>query len=457
MARSTNFSRIVNVIFPFRDFLYLLQLEDYRTTRFARLLPRFVFRRNVEIRDTLVFTARIQIVFFLSLLILTSKWISIYWLFGSSLLSFIFYLLSLFAIPFYVFFAHLVSLPILSSAHAYIQKKGRLKIASMPDLKIVMIVGSFGKTTTRAYVQEMLKLSYRVETLPGNINTETGVAQWIARSLKTSTQVLIIEADAYAIGEIKRMCEITPPSIAIITALGDQHLDRLKTRARLIQATQEAFAHALPEATLIADSAVWSELARYDYEGKNVVVSDMISDEYASLQTPIDRLTPIHRSAALRALAVAHALTVPSRFVESALTSVQLPARRQQVHRFAGYDMMDDSYNISLITARAALNAARAHADTVGKKLLVVVAGIPESNESEKDNEALGDACERVGHHTIIVNSIFVESVKKGFKKPSNFTVKESIKNSIFLELPQQFNPDEWFVLLFNELRDQYH
>lgn len=457
MEHLETFFRIGNALFPFRDFLYLLQLEDYRTMRFVKLFPRFFFRRNIEVRDSLVFTIRIRIIYVFAVMTLLSKWISIYWMWGVSPVSFAYILLTIIAIPFYVLFAHLITLPILSAAHSYVQKKAKEKIAQMPQLRVIMIVGSFGKTTARAYIHEMLKLSYRVETLPGNINTETGVAQWISTSLKPGTEILIIEADAYARGDISRMCEIVRPSISVITALGDQHLDRLGSRENLIEATQEVFADATPDAYCIARKNVWTDLAPRTYGGRTCINADDVFDEYAHTEHMLESLTPTKRSAAYLALAVAHTLTIPARFVETALTSAKLPERRQQIRSFAGYEIMDDSYNISLTTARAALSAARSHADSIGKKLLVVVAGIPESNEPEKDNRALGDECEVAGHHTIIIQSICTDYVKSGFKKPSNFTVLESIRNSVLLTLPERFPPEEWFVLLFNELRDQYH
>jgi UDP-N-acetylmuramoyl-tripeptide--D-alanyl-D-alanine ligase len=362
--------------------------------------------------------------------------------------------------------------------HYRVWREAKEKLARMGDVKMVMIVGSYGKTTARAYIERMVRHSYIVATPPGNINTETGVATWIAQSLPTNTTLLVLEADAYAPGDIARMCDIAQPHVAVITALGDQHMSRLGTRETLVRATAEVFTHAHETATLVARSDVWDTLRSTQtahasgrpaagapeplYGGRIELNADEVPRDYAACEETLIALPHTLRSAALLALAVGYALHVPSRFALAALTESAPPARRQEVTRLrAGdveYDALDDSYNISLTTALAAITRARTEAGRLRKKLLVVVAGIPEALDSSSDNVKLALACLEQAEHTVVIDSMFTPHFSAVFaREKEKCTVLPSVKNSVLLELPTRFHPDEWFVLLFNELGDTYH
>ena len=69
------------------------------------------------------------------------------------------------------------------------------------------ITGSYGKTTTKEYLAEILLVKYRVLKSPENINTLLGLAKFISKNLDESFQVLIIEMAAYKKGDIKNFAE----------------------------------------------------------------------------------------------------------------------------------------------------------------------------------------------------------------------------------------------------------
>lgn len=459
---------LISFLYPLRDFVYLLQYEDYRAGRYVKWLPKFFFRRHIEQRARLAPTPRaiaiaavtvlLQVVFFagVRLLVLGDD--------ANLLVVGVVLLFTLTATPLFVLWAHALTLVPFDIMHARTWRSAAKKVASMGEMQVVLLVGSFGKTTARTYVQELLRHVYTVSTPPGNINTETGVARWIAASLPRTTQILLLEADAYAPGDIARMCEIARPHIAVITALGDQHMERLGDKKTLVSATAEAFGEAHDVATLVARSDVWDELRTNGlvYKDKTNINADYVPRDYAGVEQTLVNLSHTNRSAALLALAVAHALKVPYRFVESSLTKVHLPHRRQEVTQLhagtAVYDGMDDSYNISLTTAAAALRAARGEATRLRKKLLVVVAGIPEAGDAGRDNIHLALQCLETADATVVIESMFTPYFRGAFAHEKNkMLVLPSVRNSALLELPKHFEPSEWFVLLFNELGDVYH
>jgi len=114
--------------------------------------------------------------------------------------------------------------PLTLFSKALVLSRARRKIAQAQGLRIIGITGSYGKSTTKEFLAHILEKKFRVLKTPGNTNTEIGVAQIILRHLKPEHEVFIVEAGAYKKGEIKKICRMVAPRMAVITAVKDSHL-----------------------------------------------------------------------------------------------------------------------------------------------------------------------------------------------------------------------------------------
>lgn len=103
-------------------------------------------------------------------------------------------------------------------------KKASSIIKRNKTLRIVAVTGSYGKTTTKEMLYQILSKHFKTVKTPENKNTEVGVAMTIIDSIKQDTEVFIAEMGAYRKGEIYNSTKIAPPDISIVTAVGDQHL-----------------------------------------------------------------------------------------------------------------------------------------------------------------------------------------------------------------------------------------
>ncbi len=137
-----------------------------------------------------------------------------------------------------------------------LQQAHRLRTAH-PNLTVIGITGSVGKTTTKECLLHLLKDRGAVAT-PLHVNTELGVASWLIETLKdlpsTTEKILIVEMGAYKKGEIALMCSYVAPTIGIITSIGEQHLGLFGSREAILQAKGELFA-ALPKNGLAIGNA----------------------------------------------------------------------------------------------------------------------------------------------------------------------------------------------------------
>ncbi len=129
-----------------------------------------------------------------------------------------------FIMPVIVFFSVLILNGLGMFLKARKISRARDKIAKFPNLKVVGITGSYGKSTTKEILAELLSKKYKVLKTPVNINTPIGIARLILGNLDSSYEIFIVEMGAYKIGEIKEICDMVKPKIGIITAINEQHL-----------------------------------------------------------------------------------------------------------------------------------------------------------------------------------------------------------------------------------------
>jgi UDP-N-acetylmuramoyl-tripeptide--D-alanyl-D-alanine ligase len=112
---------------------------------------------------------------------------------------------------------------------------------------VVGITGSYGKTTTKTFLAQILNGRYKTYPTPKSYNTMMGVCRAINEHLATdySVEYFIVEMGAYVEGEIRRICDLTPPRIAIVVEIGPQHLERFGSIEKVVAAKYEII-QALP-------------------------------------------------------------------------------------------------------------------------------------------------------------------------------------------------------------------
>ena len=111
---------------------------------------------------------------------------------------------------------------------------------------VIGITGSYGKTSTKIILREILSSVSPTFVPPGSINSYMGVTREIREKLQPAHKYAVIEMGAYYIGSIRRMCTLTPPQAAIITAIGIMHLERFGGQDSVLKAKSE-LAQAVPE------------------------------------------------------------------------------------------------------------------------------------------------------------------------------------------------------------------
>ncbi|MDD2267403.1 UDP-N-acetylmuramoyl-tripeptide--D-alanyl-D-alanine ligase [Sulfuricurvum sp.] len=113
------------------------------------------------------------------------------------------------------------------------KRQAKQKIASMQDLTIICVTGSYGKTSMKNFIAQVLGQKFNVYATPRSVNTLGGIIRDVNESLPAYTQVYICEAGAREVGDIYAIAQLLHPQIVVVGKVGPQHLEYFKTLERI--------------------------------------------------------------------------------------------------------------------------------------------------------------------------------------------------------------------------------
>lgn len=168
---------------------------------------------------------------------------------------------------------------------------GRAKsVLQAVNPKVIGITGSYGKTTTKNYIRELLNGRYKAYATPKSYNTVMGVCIAINNDLADdySIDYFISEMGAYVQGEIQRICDLTPPAIGVIVEVGPQHLERFGTLDNIAKAKYELIKNVSPDGLGVFnwDNPYVREMFERGYPQHRIAVSRMIPVQDAKNGVP---------------------------------------------------------------------------------------------------------------------------------------------------------------------------
>jgi UDP-N-acetylmuramoyl-tripeptide--D-alanyl-D-alanine ligase len=271
-----------------------------------------------------------------------------------------------------------------------LQNLARQRRAARPRLKVVAITGSVGKTTTKELTAAILGTRYPLLKNEGNLNSEIGLPM-VLLELSTRHRRAVLEMGMWATGEIRLLCDIAHPDIGIVTNVGPSHMERLGSIEAITNAKAELVESLPPEGVAILnadDPRVMSMVPRTPAhvvtyglaEDADVRAEDIESRGLAGLRFTLthgDKRAPAYTRLAGKAmvhnaLAAATAAIVDGMELDeiaAALTEAQIPTRLATYPGPNGSTIIDDSYNASPASMRAALDLL---GEVAGRKIAVL-------------------------------------------------------------------------------------
>ncbi len=240
---------------------------------------------------------------------------------------------------------------------------------------VIGVTGSVGKTSTKEMIAAVLERRLRVLKTQGNYNNEIGVPRTLL-GLDGGTQAAVVEMGMNHFGEMSRLTAMVQPEIAVITCIGMNHIEFLGSREGIAKAKLEILEGLRPGGTLIVngDEPLLRDVTgpgfrtvRFGLGRENDYFPLVVQTEgegqrlrlhtpQGEIQTTLPCLGEHHVKNALAAAAVGQLLGLTLQEIGEGIARFENTGHRQRLCRAAGRRIIDDCYNASPDSVRAALS-----------------------------------------------------------------------------------------------------
>jgi UDP-N-acetylmuramoyl-tripeptide--D-alanyl-D-alanine ligase len=288
-------------------------------------------------------------------------------------------------------------------------------------VRIVGITGSYGKTTTKAYVAHLLTGRWATVASPASFNNRMGLARAVNEHVSSGTEVFVAEMGTYGAGEIADMCRWFTPEVAVITNIGPVHLERFGSEERIVAAKREILERARV-AVIGIDHPLLLDLARSERAYREVIGCSALSTAEVMVVegtvavggTEIGRVDPSKVLSLNLACAVGAALALGMAPAEIAPRLGHLPTvphRRQVLISERGPTIIDDTYNSNPAGARAALQIL---ASMNGRKVVVTPGMVELGQRQDGENRSWARDAAAVADDLVVVGVTNRSSLVRG-------------------------------------------
>lgn len=329
--------------------------------------------------------------------------------------------------------ANVINHPMEKAISRYFINDAKRMLEKRPDLTVIGVTGSYGKTSMKFFLQTLLQSRYNCLVTPGNFNTPLGVTITVRNDLKPSHEIFICEMGARRVGEIKEVCDIAHPDHGIITSVGPQHLETFFSMEN-IQKTKFELADALPEGGMLflnGDNAYIQEKA-VDYPEKTFYYAEKEGEGYRAKDVAVSQFgteftvtAPSGEEERFRmkligahnvinvvgAIAVANRLGIPLRELKIPVRRIQPVEHRMQMREHGLVTVIDDAYNSNPVGSKAAVETL---AMFDGIRILITP-GMVELGEKEKEyNYKFGTYAADCCDYILLVGKKHTEPIREG-------------------------------------------
>ena len=373
--------------------------------------------------------------------------------------------------------ANLINKPVELSVNQYYTNDAKKILKKCPDLKIIGITGSYGKTSVKYYLTTLLKSKYNVLMTPESFNTPMGVVKTIRGSLKATDEIFVCEMGAKWVGDIKELCDIVHPHHGVITSIGPQHLESFKT-LDAVKGTKFELADSLPEGGMlflngddenIRDHGCNRPYISYSIEGDaDYVAFDLhVSERGTSFKVKTrtgeeeefsTRLIGRHNVLNIvGAIAISHKMGISLKELRPAVRRLEGVPHRLQLSDKGGVTIIDDAYNSNPSGTKAALEALSLFD---GYKILVTPGMVELGEKQDELNREFGRNSAAVCDYVVLVGRKQAIPIKAGlldkkYDEDKIFvadTINEALAHVYALNAPGR----KKIILLENDLPDNY-
>jgi UDP-N-acetylmuramoyl-tripeptide--D-alanyl-D-alanine ligase len=308
-------------------------------------------------------------------------------------------------------------------------RKAIKKREALENLLVVGVTGSYGKSSTKEFLREILSSEYKVVATEKNENSEIGISNCILEKVKEDHEIFICEMGAYNRGGIKLLTKIAKPKIGVLTGINNQHLATFGSQKNIVKGKFELI-DALPgeglavlnwddefiknnfnskvsciKCSVLEKQDVFAEEIKENEEGVSFKVV-LINGESQFIQTKLHGVYNVPNL--LLAVAVAKKLGMELGVIVEAIKKIEGGIIIKRVNNF---DVIDTTYSSNF-------NGIISHVDYLkkweGKKVLVMPCLIELGNEGRKAHYEMGRKIGEVCDLAVITSRDYFNDLKRG-------------------------------------------
>jgi UDP-N-acetylmuramoyl-tripeptide--D-alanyl-D-alanine ligase len=343
--------------------------------------------------------------------------------------------------------------------------------------RVVAITGSYGKTTVKNHVRDLVGAALDTVATPASWNNLAGLSRAINEHLTPGTEVFVAEMGTYGPGEIRDMVSWVRPEVAVITAIAPVHLERMGSLEAILDAKAE-IVDGVRSVVLGADSTllrrfagelrnlsptveVWLAGTHAAGDDVDVVVSERCREHSADASELVVHVRgeelgavargSLHPTNVACSVAAALALGADPRAVRSALDRLTSPPHRSLVATTdAGVVVIDDTFNSNPDGARAAIATLQRHAPD-GRRFVVTPGMVEMGHEQFSANHDLAEAVAASGAELVVVGWTNRDALLSGFPNATTVRNRQAARSWLSARLRAGDG-----VLWENDLPDHY-
>ncbi len=302
--------------------------------------------------------------------------------------------------------------PVETAIQKGFKRRARRRLRARSDLTVVGITGSYGKTSTKFILAELLRQKYNVYATPSSYNTPMGLCLAVNEHLKPEHQVLVLEYGIRYPGDMDALCDIAEPDTTVVTTVGVAHLETMGTqeniaaeKGKLVERTPSDGPailnmddHRVAAMAERAQGPVWrvstgehpdadvtATNIRYDTSGTSFDVTDDTGTTTSFQTQLLGRHNVLN---VLLSVGVGRSMGLRLRQMAHAARRLEPIEHRLQLRERGDVTIIDDAFNSNPVGAR---NAVEILSEMGTGRRVIVTPGMVELGDRQwEENEALG-------------------------------------------------------------------
>lgn len=440
--------------------------------------------RNDQNKKPLVITARIKrLIITISILYLIPISIIIFLFEDAKIVWICLLILSIMISLHYlvIYFANIINYPIERIVYHYYEGKAKKKLHSMERLKVIGITGSYGKTSSKNILSDILNVKYITRPTPKNLNTYYGLMITINNYLDKFDEFFVAEMGAYVKGEIKGLCDLVHPKYGILTTIGTAHLETFGSEENIIKGKFELI-ESLPSdgiGVLNGDDPkqvgyklkndckiIWIGIdnkevdicasnIKCNYKGTSFDVKFKNDKKTYSFETKLLGKHNVYNI--LASVALGYELGISVTDLCHAVKMVKPVEHRLELKRLGNFYQIDDAYNSNPVGAKSALDVLSM---MPGVKVVITPGMIELGAKEDEYNHIFGEQIAGVADYVVLIGEKKTKPIYEGLKEQNYDMSRVIIYNDVkdaYIFIAGLHDKNGVYALFENDLPDTYN